>query len=297
MNLYYNDTYVAAAHAFDTTRKAGWIAGSLIGSPIRNVEIVSPASATEKDLLRAHSPEYLDAIRYGSPRDLAESQGFQWDPALYPAVLASTGGVCAAALDAISHVRNAGSLSPGRHHARRGQGAGFCTLNGLAVAALAALDHGARHVLILDLDAHCGGGTFGILGDNDRVSCIDLSTSRFDSYSSRRKDWTLDLIAPSMGEGAYLNTLADRLRSVRRYDFDLCLYNAGMDPHQDCEVGGMEGITTPMIDAREKMVFAWARGITLPVAFVLAGGYTGTTLSQAALVDLHRLTISAAASR
>ncbi len=32
----------------------------------------------------------------------------------------------------------------------------------------------------------------------------------------------------------------------------------------------------------------------LPVAFVLAGGYTGQGLDEAELVDLHRLTLEAA---
>jgi acetoin utilization deacetylase AcuC-like enzyme len=42
------------------------------------------------------------------------------------------------------------------------------------------------------------------------------------------------------------------------------------------------------------LVFEWARAHGLPVAFVLAGGYTGAALARAELVDLHLLTIEAA---
>jgi hypothetical protein len=34
----------------------------------------------------------------------------------------------------------------------------------------------------------------------------------------------------------------------------------------------------------------------LPIAFVLAGGYLGRRLDEEGLVDLHRLTLSAAAT-
>ena len=42
------------------------------------------------------------------------------------------------------------------------------------------------------------------------------------------------------------------------------------------------------------MVFEWCRENSFPVAFVLAGGYTGGRLSQEGLTNLHRLTIEAA---
>jgi hypothetical protein len=38
----------------------------------------------------------------------------------------------------------------------------------------------------------------------------------------------------------------------------------------------------------------WARAQAVPVAFVLAGGYTGPRLSREELVALHRLTVRAA---
>jgi hypothetical protein len=68
-----------------------------------------------------------------------------------------------------------------------------------------------------------------------------------------------------------------------------------MDPYEGCEIGGLPGITLATLAARERMVFEWARRAGVPIAFVLAGGYTGARLSEAGLVDLHRLTLAAAA--
>lgn len=83
----------------------------------------------------------------------------------------------------------------------------------------------------------------------------------------------------------------------RRDAFDLCLYNAGMDPFEDCPTGGLSGITQEVLAERERMVFEWCDGRRLPVAFVLAGGYIGQSLDVDGLVALHRLTLSAAAER
>ena len=49
-----------------------------------------------------------------------------------------------------------------------------------------------------------------------------------------------------------------------------------------------------MLRRREEMVFAWAHGHGLPLAWVLAGGYLNR-VDMDGLVDLHRLTIDAAA--
>ena len=69
-----------------------------------------------------------------------------------------------------------------------------------------------------------------------------------------------------------------------------------MDPHQDCPVGGLPGIDARLLARREQRVFSWCAQRKLPVAFVLAGGYIGPELDQAGLVELHRLTLQAAAA-
>lgn len=79
-------------------------------------------------------------------------------------------------------------------------------------------------------------------------------------------------------------------------DFDLCIYNAGMDPHEDCSTGGLAGITREVLAESEKVVFSWCKRRRLPVAFVLAGGYASPRLDKAGLVELQRLTLAQAAT-
>ena len=289
--VFYSPTYVGSRYAFDTTRKAGWIAASLETSPIAGIELCEPLPLTERELARVHSPNYIDAVRSGEPQRLAESQGFEWDAQVWPMVLSSNGGVVAAARAALAE-GVAGSLSSGLHHARFDHGSGYCTFNGLVIAAKEALSSGARSVLILDLDAHCGGGTASLIRTDSQIWQLDVSVSAFDTYASTDRIQLEIVQQPSR----YLETIKRRLTEfdAQRMEFDLCIYNAGMDPHEDCTTGGLRGITDAVLAEREKVVFNWCRSRHLPVAFVLAGGYASLRLDEAKLVALHRLTLAEA---
>lgn len=295
--IYYSSDYTLAGHAFDTTRKSAWVADSLRRQPIENVRIVEPEPLTAEQVAQVHDPAYVEAVRTGQPRALAESQGFEWDPGLWQMVLASNGGAVAAALAALRTKSTAGSLSSGLHHAKRERGDGFCTFNGLALAARAAQRAGARRILILDFDAHCGGGTAQLLGDDPSVRQVDVAVSSYDTYSPP-DGWTLDLISNAAD---YVPTILRRLNAIQAKgaefdtEFDLVLYNAGMDPSERSAVGGLDGVTTEMLRRRERIVFDWCRWqLRAPVAFVLAGGYAYGGEGQAELTELHRSTVEAA---
>ncbi len=292
MNVFYSPDYAGSGYAFETTRKASWVAESLGVEPIHNLKLLPPDPLTWEQLERVHDARYLMAVQSGLPLELAQSQGFSWDAGLWPMVLASNGGMVAAALDALRH-GVAGSLSSGLHHARRSAGAGYCTFNGLVIAAQQALEVGAGSVLILDLDAHCGGGTASLIGEDSRIWQLDISVDGYDCYESGDRV-QMHLVPDSE---SYLDSIQTRLEELLRSGpgFDLCLYNAGMDPFEGSSDGALRGITGAMLGSRERLVFDWCRQRRLPVAFALAGGYIGEHLDAPGLVALHRLTLSAAA--
>jgi len=97
--------------------------------------------------------------------------------------------------------------------------------------------------------------------------------------------------------GDYLPTLKARLQTLDHGPgFLLVLYNAGVDPYERCDIGGLRGMTAAVLAERDRIVFEWAARHACPVAFGLAGGYVGERLPKATLVDLHRQTIAAAVS-
>ena len=284
MNIYFNDNYTASLYAFDTTRKSGDVAQSLLDNPVDGVTLADPAGfaqLTDGLIRQVHSTDYYAAVKSGTPIHVAQSQGFDWDEGIFPMAFNHTTGVVAAANEALILGRTAGTLSSGLHHAKWDKGEGFCTFNGLAVAARHGVELGAR-VLILDFDAHCGGGTHSLLQDvGGDVVQVDVSVSGFDCYRAEGKN---KLIMSESGSYEWdINAALDYASSLGT--FDLCLYNAGMDPF-NC------GVSVDELIARENAVAAFCRDNVPATAFTLAGGYTWGDVEMSEIVDLHRLTIT-----
>ena len=74
MKIFYSPSYTIATHSFETTRKSRWIAELLAREPIAGMELVAPEPTSSAALSRVHDPEYVDAVRKGNPRELAESR-------------------------------------------------------------------------------------------------------------------------------------------------------------------------------------------------------------------------------
>ena len=287
MKLFYNDDYVAAKYAYDTTRKSKHIRESLATDPIDNLVIYDPHLFAERsrDLIpTVHDKTYVNAVRTGKPLSMAESQGFDWDEGIWTMAVAHSTGLVAAATAAISEGTRAGSLSSGLHHASKGSGKGFCTINGLAVAARQAVEMEASRVLILDFDAHAGGGTWDIINTHlPSVVQVDVTCAAFDTYQpTGESDITYT------GHQDYRQEIDKALRYAKRLDpFDVIIYNAGMDPLNS-------GVSLGDIIWREKAVSDFI-GDT-PAVFALAGGYTWGNKTMEDVVDWHRITIDTWAS-
>jgi acetoin utilization deacetylase AcuC-like enzyme len=283
-SVFYSPDYIASEYAFDTTRKSGALAAELErDGPVVVVDPSLFAGRARELIDQLHAPEYVLAVCTGAPSDLAESQGFAWDPKLPQMAIAHSAGLVAAVDEVMTSIsRVSGSLSSGLHHARRDRGAGYCTFNGLAVAATAALDQGAERILILDFDAHCGGGTRSMTSSVEVVQ-IDVSTVMFDGWQPSAVHDSLTHSGPD----TYVDDIAAALRRASHAGpFDLVLYNAGMDPANS-------GVSPADLSRREQMVAEWAAGQEQRLVYALAGGYTGGGIDMEDLVALHRLTIDA----
>lgn len=272
LSVYFSDNYTASKYAFDTTRKSGHVAEAI------KHEATLVAPDTPFDPTRVHFTQYVNAVQTGTPRYLAESQGFDWDEGLAIMAQAHLDGLVSATNRVIKGTdKRSGSLSSGLHHASFTGGAGFCTYNGLAAAATAAIDAGCENVLCLDFDAHCGGGTFDIMGDNPAFTQIDVSVSMYDTYAPGLRH-TLIASRPDR----YIHDIVRALDIMRVTPWDFIIYNAGVDPI-NCSVSAQD------IALREMLVSQFI-GDT-PAVFALAGGYTWGNVTMDELVELHASTV------
>jgi acetoin utilization deacetylase AcuC-like enzyme len=299
MKVFYNENYTASKYAFDTTRKSKAIVSSLDGNPIKGLTITDPETDKFTDvdgqvtdskfsqvaiqhLQKLHDDSYFDAVLKGNPKDLAESQGFDWDEGIFKMGVAHASGLIAATYEALTNKTTAGSLSSGLHHAHLSHGAGFCTFNGLAASADYAIEaFGAERVLILDFDAHAGGGTWEIVNTYhpENVVQVDVTCAAFDTWTPEGESsiWYT-------GHQDYRKDIDRALvyASKKLDKFDLIIYNAGMDPLNS-------GVSMKDIVYRENAVREFI-GDT-PAIYALAGGYTWGNKTMDDVVDWHRITL------
>ncbi len=129
---------------------------------VDELSVVKPPAASLTDLLRFHTPRYLeqlqagDQARGGNGGDCAPYMPGSW------AAATQSAGLAIAALDAVvqGEVNNAYALCrPPGHHAEADQGRGFCLLGNIPVAVMRARALGqVNRVAILDWDVHHGNG-------------------------------------------------------------------------------------------------------------------------------------------
>lgn len=224
---------------------ASWQAQRL---PIR---VLAPQPATVDDFARAHSRQFVEDVLacrrdngFGN-RSVRVAASLPW----------TTGTLLSAARHALAHGGVAAAPCSGFHHAGWDLPSGFCTFNGLIVAAmkLRAAD-GVAKVGILDCDQHYGDGTEELIRRH--------RASRWIRHATAGRHYPRN--APQF--------LALLPRLVRAFaGCDVLLYQAGADPHVDDPLGGF--LDDGQLARRDAIVFAEARRLGLPVAWNLAGGY------------------------
>ncbi|SEH34000.1 Acetoin utilization deacetylase AcuC [Methylobacterium sp. 275MFSha3.1] len=274
-------------------RKYGLLAETLVAKGLAPLGFVTPEPASAEILLRAHDPAYVDAVlACDVGRDIERAIGLPVDAALVRRSRASVGGTLLAGRLALAEGL-AGSAAGGSHHARRRQGAGFCVLNDVAVAARTLQAEGlVRRVLVVDLDVHQGDGT---------ADCLALSPDLFtlsihceNNYPAQKIAGDLDIGLPDrLDDAAYLDVLRARLPPLLdAFAPDLVFYNAGVDPHRDDRLGRL-CLTDDGLLARDRYVLAQARARGIALAAVIGGGYTHDV---EALARRHALVFEALAA-
>ncbi len=244
-------------------------------------------------LCLAHDPAYVAQVLACTVPALVEREiGFPVGERVSRRAQLAAGGTLLAARLALAH-GIACNAAGGSHHARRGQGAGFCTFNDVAVAALALLAEGrAENVLVVDLDVHQGDGTAQILTDNPAVFTFSMHAEK--NYPVRKVASCLDIGLPDgTGDYAYLEILAEALKGLsRRRPWDIVFYNAGVDPHRDDRLGRL-ALSDDGLRRRERLVLEHFRKAGVPVCGVIGGGYSSDV---EALARRHAILFETAAA-
>lgn len=239
------------------------------------IAFISVVPVMVQDLYSIHSKEYVDSILNGK---LVNGFGIKGDDGqdMASSFFYTSGSMLNATRFAIETGGFACSPTSGFHHACFARPFGFCTFNGLFLAAMKAInEYGAKRVLILDCDYHWGDGTYSLIKQFGMQHEIFQWSAGLDYWCSTLAEEMLQRLTEMCN--LYIPKV------------DLVLYQAGADQHVDDPLGGL--LTTRQMKIRDAIVFTTAKRYKKPVVWNLAGGYQEPIEK---VLDLHLQTLQVA---
>ena len=262
-------------------RKPGEVVADWNTTAEGKFEVKSFDPVTREDFYRVHDQRFVDNILacktkngFGTnDRDVADSLPY------------TSGSFYAACVEALNNGKVACSPTSGFHHAEFDSAQGFCTFNGLMVAAQKLrLEKPDLRIGVLDLDEHYGNGTDDIIG-------------RFNLHETT-PHWTLGSsnVSDHNAEDFVENGLVGILKYMKSQKIDLLMYQAGADCHISDPLGGR--FTDEQLRRRDRTVFEICKKLGIPVAWNLAGGYQQdrATGSIEKVLRIHRATMEECAA-
>lgn len=217
---------------------------------------VAPRRATEAEIERVHSSEYVAALEQfcrsggGALDGDTVASSASWDAA----VLAAGAGLSAMEALRAGDATSSGEAAPAPepsaafcavrppgHHAVTTHAMGFCLFNNLAVTAAALAAAGDR-VLIVDIDAHHGNGTQAMFYDDSQVAYVSFHQSPlypgtgsvFETGGGEGQGLNVNFPLPQGATGDVYRQGTERVvaRLAEEHRPDWLLVSAGFDGHR-----------------------------------------------------------------
>jgi acetoin utilization deacetylase AcuC-like enzyme len=293
LKLIYDDRYDLnlGAHVFPS-QKYRLVYERLLQDGVATQEdFLKPAPASDEDILRVHSQDYVYKLKTGSlTRAEVMRMEVPYSAELIEACWLAAGGSILAARRALDDGFSA-NIGGGFHHAYPDHGEGFCVIHDVAVAIRKMQADGAlERAMVVDTDVHQGNGTAAIFGGDETV--FTLSIHQEHNYPYPKPPSTVDVNLPDgVGDADYLAILEKYLhRSFDEFSPQLIFYVAGADPYREDQLGGL-ALTLDGLARRDALVLGYAQRNQVPTAVTLAGGYARKLEDT---VSIHVNTIKAA---
>lgn len=290
--LVYHDNYDLnlGAHVFPS-QKFRMVRDRLLADGIAAPDdFVAPEPASDEDVLRVHSQDYVRKLKTGS---LSHEEILRlevpYSKRLIEACWLAAGGSILAGRRALADGW-AANIGGGFHHACTDHGEGFCVIHDVAIAIRRLQFDGAiERAMVVDTDVHQGNGTAEIFGGDGDV--FTLSIHQEHNYPYPKPPSTMDIELPDgIGDEDYLAILEKNLhQAFHGFAPQVLFYVAGADPYREDQLGGL-ALTLEGLARRDALVFDYARRNRAPVAITLGGGYARRVEDT---VRIHVATIAA----
>lgn len=286
----YSQLNLPVKHRFPIQKYVG-IRDALLEQGVSSSSFLTPQAVETEDLKGVFDPVYIEQLVSNNLDPKAMRRiGFPWSEQLIVRTLTAVGGTLLAAEQALKEGK-ALNLTGGYHHAFANFGSGFCMVNDLYLAALQMLQSpGVDKVLVFDCDVHQGDGTAKLATNNPSVFTVSIHGEK--NFPHRKQFSDMDFPLPKGTEDdEYLDTVETALHlAFTCARPDAVIYDAGVDIHQDDDLGHLK-ISTQGVYKRDKLVFDACEAHQVPVVAVIGGGYQRDI---PALVDVHMQLFKAA---
>lgn len=254
--------------------------------------------ASDADLLRVHSPEYLKYLHDHSP--VTGSFAVDSDTVMNPHTLTAARAAAGAGLHAVDalmagqHKTAFCSVRPPGHHATPSQAMGFCFFNNIAVAASYALDvHGLSRVAIIDFDVHHGNGTEDMFAGDARIMMCGFYQHPL--YPELRHNPAADNminVPVSAGtSGAALRQIVTDswMPALQRFRPEMIFISAGFDAHREDDLAQLNMVENDYAWITEQLVALAEQTAQGRIVSMLEGGYNLSALGRSVVAHIKAL--------
>ena len=249
----------------------------LLLAKIQGVEIVEvrPRQATNSEIERVHSREYVDSI-------LSDGLSSEWEgtrPDMGHLAALFAGGTLVALELLLSGVTRTAIHFPGaKHHAQRDWSSGFCIFNDFAMATdIATKEYGVK-VAILDIDGHHGDGTENLTKDNPMVMTFSIHHYGIFPGTGASDDAEYgvynEALADSDGDEKLMKGVNRFLTLAREFDPSIIFIACGADGHEEDPLTGLAYSVAGIVEACAKVRESFPE---MPILLGGAGGYLPDT--------------------
>ncbi|CAB4064016.1 HDAC1_2 [Lepeophtheirus salmonis] len=240
----------------------------------RKMEIYRPHKATQEEMTKFHSDDYIRFLRSIRPDNMSEynkqMQRFNVGEdcpvfdGLYEFCQLSGGGSVASAVKLNKQAADiAINWAGGLHHAKKSEASGFCYVNDIVLAILELLKYHQR-VLYIDIDIHHGDGVEEAFYTTDRV--MTVSFHKYGEYFPG----TGDLRDIGAGKGKYYAVnfpMRDGYGKLSAFSNSITMWRA------DSLSGDRLGCFNLTLKGHAKCV-EFMKKYNLPLMLLGGGGYT-----------------------
>ncbi|MHA1777416.1 MAG: acetoin utilization protein AcuC [Promethearchaeota archaeon] len=221
-----------------------------------NLHKISPKPATEEQVLRIHTQDYLNKLKELNSLTRPSYKAFPefglgpGDNPIFPGMYDAALSVCGASIAGADYIlkenhNRAFNITGGLHHAMPGMASGFCILNDVAVAIQYLLDNSPpkTKIMYLDIDCHHGDGVQWIFYENPQVLTLSFHQDGHTIFpgtghlnengKGNGKYYALNVpFLPGTFDRPYIETFERIVSGVMKaYRPDYLVMQCGMDTH------------------------------------------------------------------